>query len=213
MPSSEIPYRIATGEVSIGVGDTKFMLPVSKAPELTSASQKACACGIYLTDYNVLKAMGQNTEKLETVLARLTSDLNITFVMAILNESAPGNASKEEFAKFLQNREDQILQAMIDNDKIDVQIEMLSGIAAETACVYANPSLVIKGDATTAGLSDNLMKRLETLNEITADLTAYYPDLKELGETISPLKDKVSSIQTARSANTEITAIRDALLK
>jgi hypothetical protein len=213
MPSSEIPYRIATGEVSIGVGDTKFMLPVSKATELTSASQKACACGIYLTDYNVLKAMGQNTEELETVLAGLTSDLNITFVMAILNEPAPGNASKEEFAGFLQNREDQILQAMIDNDKIDVQIEMLSGIAAETACVYANPSLVIKGDATTAGLSDNLMKRLETLNEITADLTAYYPGLKELGETISPLKDKVSSIQAARSANAEITAIRDALLK
>ncbi|MDR3142804.1 MAG: hypothetical protein LBU37_13915 [Tannerellaceae bacterium] len=213
MPSSEIPYRVATGEVSIGVGDTQFMLPASKASELTSASQKARACGIYLADYSVLKAMGQNTAELETVLTKLTSDLNITFVMAILNESAPENASREEFAQFLQNREDQILQEMINNDKIDVQIEMLSGIAAETACVYANPSLVVKGDATTAGLSDNLMKRLETLNEITADLTVYYPDLKESGETINPLKDKIVSIQTARSANAEIMAIRDALLK
>lgn len=213
MPSSEIPYRIATGEVAIGVGDTKFMLPVSKASELTSASQKARACGIYFADYSVLKAMGQNTAELENVLAKLTSDLNITFVMNILKEAAPENASKEEFAKFLQAREDKILQEMIDNDKIDVQIEMLSGIAAETACVYANPSLAVKGDATTAGLSENMAKRLETLSEITADLTAYYPDLKELGETINPLQDKIVSIQAARSANAEITAIRDALLK
>ncbi|MDR1203754.1 MAG: hypothetical protein LBL58_19265 [Tannerellaceae bacterium] len=213
MPSSEIPYRIATGEVSIGVGDTQFMLPASKASELTSASRKARACGIYFADYSVLKAMGQNTTELENVLAKLTSDLNITFIMNVLQEPAPENVSKEEFAQFLQNRENQILQEMIDNDRIDVQIEMLSGIATEIACVYANPSLVVKGDATTAGLSDNLMKRLETLNEITADLTAYYPDLKELGETISPLKDKITSIETARNANAEITAIRDALLK
>jgi hypothetical protein len=213
MPASEIPYRIATGEVSMGVADTKFMLPVSKASELTSASQKARACGIYFTDYSVLKAMGQSTTKLETVLAKLTSDLNITFVMNVLNESVPENATKEEFAQFLQNRESHILQEMINNDKIDLQIELLSGIAAETACVYANPSLVVKGDATTAGLSDNMMKRFETLSEITADLAAYYPDLKESGEIINPLKDKIVSLQTARSANAEITAIRDALVK
>jgi hypothetical protein len=213
MPASEIPYRIATGEVSMGVADTKFMLPLAKASELTSASQKACACGIYLADYSVLKAMGQSAAELETVLARLTSDLDITFVMSILNESAPENASKEEFAQFLQNRESYILQEMVNNDKIDVQIEMLSGIAAETACVYANPSLVVKGDATTAGLSDNMMKRFDTLSEITTDLTAYYPELKELGETIQPLKDHITSIQTARSANAEITAIRNKLIE
>ncbi|MDR1162113.1 MAG: hypothetical protein LBK45_07210 [Tannerellaceae bacterium] len=213
MPASEIPYRIATGEVSIGVGDTKFMLPIAKASELTSASQKARACGIYFADYSVLKAMGQSTAELETVLTKLTSDLDITFVMNVLNESAPENASKEEFAQFLQNRESYILQEMVNNDKIDVQIEMLSGIAAETACVYANPSLVVKGDATTAGLSDNMMKRFDTLSEITTDLAAYYPDLKESGETIQPLKDYITSIQTARNANAEITAIRDALVK
>ncbi len=213
MPSSEIPYRVATGEVKIGVGDLSYMLPVSKAPQLTSTAQKARAAGIYFTDYNVLKAMNQPTAEVEGVLAKLTSDLNITFVMNILKEQAPQNASKEEFAKFLQNQEDKILQEMANNDKIDIQIEMLSGIAAESACVYANPSLVVKGDATSAGLSENLIKRLETLNQITADLTAYYPDLKELGETINPLKDKVTSIQTARNSNSEILAIRDALLK
>jgi hypothetical protein len=212
MPASEIPYRIATGEVSIGVGDTKFMLPVAKASELTSASQKARACGIYFVDYSVLKAMGQSTAELETVLTKLTSDLDITFVMNVLNESAPENASKEEFAQFLQNRESHILQEMVNNDKIDVQIGMLSGIAAETACIYANPSLVVKGDATTAGLSDNMMKRFDTLSEITTDLAAYYPDLKESSEAIQPLKDYITSIQTARNANTEITAIRDTLV-
>jgi hypothetical protein len=213
MPASEIPYRMAIGEVSVGVGDASFMLPLAKASELTSASQKARACGIYFADYSVLKAIGQNTAELESVLAKLTSALNITFVMNILTESAPENASKEEFATFLQNRENKILQEMIDNDKIDVQLEMLSGIAAETACLYANPSLVVKGDATSAGLSDNLLKRFDTLSEITADLSAYYPNLSELGETISPLKDKLASIQTARNAQAEITAIRDALLK
>ncbi len=213
MPSSEIPYRIATGEVTVGVSNTKFMLPVSKASELTTNAQKARACGIYFTDYNMLKAMGQPTAELEGVLAKLTSDLNITFVMNILKETAPQDTSKEEFAKFIQNQEDKVLQEMVNNDKIDIQIELLSGIAAESACVYANPSLVVKGDATSAGLTDNMMKRLETLSEITADLTAYYPDLKQLGETINPLKDKITSIQTARDNNASIMAIRDALLK
>lgn len=213
MPSSEIPYRIAAGEVTVGVGNTNFMLPAAKASELTSAAQKARACGIYFTDYNVLKAMGQPTTELEGALAKLTSDLNITFVMNILKENAPQGASKEDFAKFLQAQEDKVLQEMVNNDKIDIQIEVLSGIAAESACVYANPSLVVKGDATSAGLSDNLMKRLQTLSEITADLTTYYPDLKELGETINPLKDKISTIQTARDNNASILAIRDALVK
>ncbi|MDH6304775.1 hypothetical protein M2459_001512 [Parabacteroides sp. PF5-5] len=213
MPSSEIPYRVATSEVTISVGDLGYMLPVAKASELNSASQKARACGMYFTDYNVKKAMGQPTAELEGVLAKLTSDLNITFVMNILKESAPQNASKEDFAKFIQSQEDKVLQEMINNDKIDVQIEMLSGIAAESACVYANPSLVVKGDATSAGLSDNMMKRLDTLSEVTADLAAYYPDLKELGATINPLKEKVTSIQTARTANAEIISVRDNLLK
>lgn len=213
MPSSEIPYRVATGEVTIKVGDTKFMLPLAKASELTTNAQKARACGMYFTDYNVMRAMKQKTTEVEIVLAKLTSDLNITFVMDILKQTAPEGASKEEFAKFLQTQEDNVLHEMVKNDKIDVQIELLSGIAAESACVYANPSLVVKGDATSAGLSDNMMKRLDMLSEVTADLTTYYPDLKQLGETINPLKDKVTSINTARAANAEITGIRDALLK
>ena len=44
-------------------------------------------------------------------------------------------------------------------------------------------------------------------------MAAYYPDLKQLGETIAPLKEKVASIQSARAANAEIMGIRDALLK
>ncbi len=213
MPDSELPYRISTGEIKIGVGDLQYMVPVSKAAELTTPAQKARACGMYFTDYCVLKAMGQPTAEVENVLVKLTSDLNVTFVMNILKEEAPQNASKEEFGKFLQSREDKILDEMASNDKIDIQIEMLSGIAAESACIYANPTLVVEGDATSAGLSDNMMKRLETLSQITSDLTVYYPDLKELGETINPLKDKITSIQTARDSNAEIMAIRDALLK
>lgn len=51
------------------------------------------------------------------------------------------------------------------------------------------------------------------LEEVVADLANYYPDLKQLGETISPLKTKVATIQDARAANADITAIRDSLLK
>ena len=56
-------------------------------------------------------------------------------------------------------------------------------------------------------------KRVSMLEEVVADLAAYYPDLKQLGETIAPLKEKVASIQSARAANAEIMGIRDALLK
>jgi hypothetical protein len=213
LPDSEIPYRIATGEVKIGVGNLSYMLPVSKASELTSTAQKACATGIYFADYNVLKALGQPVTEIEGVLAKLTSDLNITYVLNILRQQAPETSSKEEFGKFLEAQEDQIIQELAADDKVDIQIELLSGLTAELAAVYANPSLVIQGDATTAGLTDNQLKRLEILSQITADLTVYYPDLGQLGETLSPLKDKVASVQAARDANAEIIGIRDSLLK
>jgi hypothetical protein len=213
LPDSEIPYRIATGEVKIGVGNLGYMLPVSKASELTSTAQKARATGIYFADYNVLKVLGQPTTEIEGVLAKLTSDLNITYVLTILQQPAPEASSKEAFNQFLQAQEDQIIEQLTADNKVDIQIELLSGLTAELALVYANPSLVIQGDATSAGLTDNQLKRLEILGEITSDLAVYYPDLAQVGEIISPLKDKVISIQTARDANAEITAIRDALLK
>ena len=213
MPSSEIPYRIATGEVTINVGDTKFMLPLSKSSELTSNSQKARVCGMYFADYFVLKAMKQKTTELEIVLAKLAADLNIAFMVDILKETAPEGASKEEYAKFLQAQESRIFTEMANGDRVDVQIELLSGVLAESACVYSDPSLVVKGDATSAGLSDNMVRRLEILKEVIADLATYYPNLEELGQTISPLDDKITTINIARSSNAEIIGIRNALLK
>jgi hypothetical protein len=213
LPDSEIPYRIATGEVKIGIGNLSYMLPVSKASELTSTAQKARAAGIYFADFNVLKALGQPTTDIESVLVKLTSDLNITYVLNILQQQAPATSSHDEFAKFLSAQEDRIIQELVADDKVDIQIELFSGLAAELAAVYANPSLVIQGDATTAGLTDNQLKRLEILSQITADLAAYYPDLKQAGEIISPLKDKVTSVRAAREANAEIIGIRDALLQ
>lgn len=213
MPDSEIPYRISTGEVKVGVGDLSYMLPVAKAAELTTPTQKARVCGMYLADYNILKAIGQPTAEVEGVLVKLTADLNISFLLDILKEQAPANATKEQLQAFLDNQEDKIIEKMYNENKVDVEIEMLGAASAEYACLLANPSLVVKGDATSAGLSDNMMKRVDILNEIVADLSVYYPDLKQLGEIISPLKQKVETIQSAREANAEIISIRDSLLK
>lgn len=45
---------------------------------------------------------------------------------------------------------------MMENDKADVELELLGGMAVEYAIVYANPGLVVKGDAISAGLSENM---------------------------------------------------------
>ena len=71
------------------------------------------------------------------------------------------------------------------------KVEMLGAASAEYACLIANPTLVVEGDATSAGLSTNMEKRVSMLEEVVADLAAYYPDLKQLGETIAPLKEKL----------------------
>jgi hypothetical protein len=213
LPDSELPYRVATGEVKIGVSNLSYMLPVSKASELTTTAQKARAAGIYFADYNVLKALGQPVAEIEGVLAKLTSDLNITYVLNILKQEAPAPSSAEEFGNFLTEQEDQIIEALAADDKVDIQIELLGGLTAELAAVYANPSLVVEGDVILTGLTDNQLKRLEILGQITDDLSAYYTDLTQLAEILNPLKDKVSSIQTARDANAEIIGIRDALLQ
>ena len=209
MPDSDIPYRLSTGEVKVNVGDIKYMVPVGKAAELSTPTQKARA----LADYNVLKAIGKPTAEVEGVIAKLATDLNVSFVLDILKEQAPKDATKEQLQAFLNAQEDKIIEKMAAENKVDAEVEMLGAASAEYACLVANPTLVVEGDATSAGLSTNMEKRVSMLEEVVADLAAYYPDLKQLGETIAPLKEKVASIQSARAANAEIMGIRDALLK
>lgn len=213
MPDSDLPYKLSTGEVEISVANTDFMLPTSKANELNTPAQKARACGIYFADLNMLKAMKKPTTEVESAILKLTTDLNIPFAVEIMKESAPANASQEELNKFLKDQEDKLIDAMAQNDKTDVQMELLGGMAVEYAYIYGNPGLVVKGDAVSAGLSDNMTKRLDILQEITADLAKYYPDMQVLGETIAPLKDMVVSVNEARASKDKIGAMRDTLLK
>lgn len=132
---------------------------------------------------------------------------------AVIAGKAPKDATKEQLQAFLNAQEDKIIEKMAAENKVDAEVEMLGAASAEYACLIANPTLVVEGDATSAGLSTNMEKRVSMLEEVVADLAAYYPDLKQLGETIAPLKEKVASIQSARAANAEIMGIRDALLK
>lgn len=213
MPESDLAYKLATGEVSISVANTDFMLPVSDAANFNTPAQKARACGMYFADLNVLKAMKKPTADVENVLVKLTTDLNIPFVIDIMKESAPANASKEEINAFLKAQENKLIDAMMENDKADIETEMLGGMAVEYAYVLANPGLVVKGDAVSAGLSENMIKRLETLQQIVGDLSQYYPDLAQLGTTIAPLKDMITSVETARASQQKIADMRAALLK
>ncbi|WP_455628734.1 hypothetical protein [Parabacteroides chinchillae] len=213
MSESDLAYKLATGEVTVSVANTDFMLPVSKASELTTQAQKARACGMYFADLNILKAMKKPTTDVENVLVKLTTDLNIPFVIDIMKESAPANASKEEVNAFMKAQEDKLIDAMMENDKADIEIELLGGMSVEYAYLLANPGLVVKGDAISAGLSDNMIKRLDTLQQIVGDLSKYYPDLSQLGETIAPLKEMVVSVNAARAAQKDIEAMRTNLLK
>ncbi|RHJ95217.1 hypothetical protein [Parabacteroides bouchesdurhonensis] len=213
MPESDLAYKLATGEVEVSVANTDFMLPVSKISELTTQAQKARACGMYFADLNILKAMKKPTTDVENALVKLTTDLNIPFVIDIMKESAPAGASKEEVNAFMKAQEDKLIDAMMENDKADIEIELLGGMSVEYAYLLANPGLVVKGDAITAGLSDNMVKRLDTLQQVVADLAKYYPDLTQLGETIAPLKDMVVSVNAARAAQKDIEAMRANLLK
>lgn len=213
MPQSDLAYKLATGEVTISVANTDFMLPVAQAADLTTPSQKARACGMYFADLNILKAMKKPTADVENVLVKLTTELNIPFVIDIMKESAPKGATKEAVNAFMKAQEDKLIDAMMENDKADIEIEMLGGMSVEYAYLLANPGLVVKGDAVSAGLSENMLKRLDTLNQIVSDLSNYYPDLAQLGTTIAPLKDMVASVNAARAAQKEIAAMRDALLK
>ena len=152
----------------------------------------------------------ENAEKPERTNKRKEGPITL---LDILKEQAPKDATKEQLQAFLNAQEDKIIEKMAAENKVDAEVEMLGAASAEYACLVANPTLVVEGDATSAGLSTNMEKRVSMLEEVVADLAAYYPDLKQLGETIAPLKEKVASIQSARAANAEIMGIRDALLK
>lgn len=213
MPQSDLAYKLATGEVTVSVTNTDFMLPISKAAELNTQAQKARACGMYFADMNILKAMKKPTTDIENILVKLTTELNIPFVIDIMKEAAPANATKDEVNTFMKAQENKIIDAMMQNDKADIEVELLGGMSVEYAYLLANPGLVVKGDATSVGLSENMMKRMETLQQIVSDLSKYYPDLTQLGETIAPLKEMVISVSAARAAQKDIATMRDNLLK
>lgn len=213
MPSSDVPYRFFTGEVKVNVGDLGYMLPVAKASEVTTATQKARALGMYLADYNVSKAIGKANDEIAGAASKLATDLNITYVLDILKQEAPQGATKEQLSAFLKDQENQIIEKLAAENKIDVALELIGSSTAEYACVIANPSLSVEGDAVSAGLSDNMAKRLDMLGEIVGDLANYYPDLQQMVTTITPLKEKAASIAEARAAQADIQGIRDALLK
>ena len=213
MPDSDLPYKLSTGEVTISVASTDFMLPVNKMSELNTQAQKARACGIYFADLNILKAMKKPTTEVENALLKLTTDLDIPFAIEIMKESAPANATQEELNKFLSDQENKLIDAMMENDKTDIELELLGGMSVEYALIYANPGLVVKGDAVSAGLSKNMEKRLEILQQITSDLAKYYPDLEQLGTTIAPLKEMVTTVNIARESKAKIEEMRATLLK
>ena len=213
MPDSDLPYKLSTGEVTISVASTDFMLPVNKMSELNTQAQKARACGIYFADLNILKAMKKPSTEVENALLKLTTDLDIPFAIEIMKESAPANATQEELNKFLSDQENKLIDAMMENDKTDIELELLGGMSVEYALIYANPGLVVKGDAVSAGLSENMEKRLEILQQITSDLAKYYPDLEQLGTTIAPLKEMVTTVNIARESKAKIEEMRATLLK
>ena len=213
MPSSDLPYKLSTGEVSVSVANTDFMLPVAKLAKLKTKKKKASACGIYFADLNILKAMKRPTADVEKTLATLAQDLEISFAIEIMKEEAPANATQEQLNAFLDEQENKLIDAMMENDKADIELELLSGMAVEYATIYANPGLVVKGDAVSAGLSENMEKRLDIMLDITKDLAKYYPDLQQTGQIIAPLKDMVASVATARESRSQIEAMRAELLK
>ena len=213
MPSSDLPYKLSTGEVSVSVANTDFMLPVAQATALNTKTQKARACGVYFADMNILKAMKKPAGDVEKVLAKLAQDLDIPFAIEIMKEEAPANATEEQLNAFLDEQENKLIDAMMENDKADIELELLGGMTVEYALIYANPGLVVKGDAVSAGLSENMEKRLDIMLEITNDLAKYYPDLQQTGQIIAPLKDMVASVATARESRSQIEAMRAELLK
>jgi hypothetical protein len=212
LPVSDIPQRIASGEIELAVGNLSYMLPPSKAAELITVSQKARALGVYVADYNVLRTLGEPLETIEGVLAKLTSDLDITYILNTLKSALP--VTKEDMGRAMQAQEEAVINTLAENDKINVAVELLGGMAVENAYLYANPSLVVKGDIVyVETLSDNMLKRFDVLGEIINDLSTYYEELKTLGSTISSMSDKLTSVDAARKANTEILEIRTILLK
>lgn len=212
MPDSDLAYKLSTGEVSVSVANTNFMLPVSKASELNTQTQKARATGVYFADLSILRAMNKPTTEVENALVKLTTDLNIPFAIDIMKESAPANATKEQVNAFLNKQEDRLIDAMAQNDRMDVLVELLGGAAVEYAYLLGNPGLVIKGDAVSAGLSENMINRVNTLSQVVSDLSNYYPDMVQLGQTISSLPEKIESVATARASQAEIKGMRDTLL-
>ena len=157
--------------------------------------------------------MKKPTTEVENALLKLTTDLDIPFAIEIMKESAPANATQEELNKFLSDQENKLIDAMMENDKTDIELELLGGMSVEYALIYANPGLVVKGDAVSAGLSENMEKRLEILQQITSDLAKYYPDLEQLGTTIAPLKEMVTTVNIARESKAKIEEMRATLLK
>jgi hypothetical protein len=69
-------------------------------------------------------------------------------------------------------------------------------------------------DITVSGVPDyDNQVIIGIIQQITADLAKYYPDLEQLGTTIAPLSGMVATINTARESKAKIEEMRANLLK
>ena len=89
-----------------------------------------------MADYNVLKAIGKPTAEVEGVIAKLATDLNVSFVLDILKEQAPKDATKEQLQAFLNAQEDKIIEKMAAENQVDAEVEMLGAASVSYTHLY-----------------------------------------------------------------------------
>ena len=90
----------------------------------------------------------------------------------------------------------------------------LLGISADAIRLYERENHTVKSNMT--ALHDHtkdMQKIIGIIQQITADLAKYYPDLEQLGTTIAPLSGMVATINTARESKAKIEEMRANLLK
>lgn len=183
----------------------EYLLPLSKANDLVTKSEKARTIAAYGVDRYVAELYDMPIDDYNPILTKLASDINSSAIATL--------AKEQDFTSFIQNFYDE----QFENGTLNIFWESITSALVES--IYITTQNVDKFvGALTDEEASEITYRFALAEDGIVSLIPYHEDMKELNVVLEPLY-KINAINKQQLRDQlielkgEIEAARKALLK
>lgn len=182
----------------------QFLMPLEKADELITLSQKSKALGVYFVDKSYAALYGIPTEPYDAILTRLSVETDNQGILEEPDINIEINASDTKDWVVSMGNE------LLEKEKINQFIETAAAGVLENIYILSQDLdryIVFFDDESASEISLRFVYLLEAAN----DLLPYYPELSSLITVIEPLR--VINAVTVAQLKEQLTTLKGDIAK